>query len=75
MSKELFSPPDECQSGQRRARYQPDRMFMGQLRTANNRRNRAVRNMIGRTSAAIETLTTDLPVASTAKAKSKRTAS
>lgn len=48
---------------------------MGQLRTANNRRNRAVRNMIGRTSAAVETLTTDLPVASTAKAKSKRTAS
>ena len=48
---------------------------MGQLRTANNRRNRAVRNMIGRTRAAAETVAADLPIESTSKAESKRTAS
>ncbi|MBU0876402.1 MAG: hypothetical protein KKD64_14985 [Alphaproteobacteria bacterium] len=48
---------------------------MGKLRTANNRRNRAVRNAIGRTRAATEILTADTPNASASKAKSKRTAS
>ena len=48
---------------------------MGQLRTANNRRNRAVRNTIGRTRAANQILKTDLAAAPAPEAKSKRTAS
>jgi hypothetical protein len=48
---------------------------MGQLRTANNRRNRAVRNTIGRIRAANEIVTGKPVVAPAATAKSKRTTS
>jgi len=57
------------------ARYQPDRMIMGQLRTANNRCNRAVRNRTGRAHAAAGRLTAELPAASASDTKATRTAS
>jgi hypothetical protein len=47
---------------------------MGQLRTANNRRNRVVRNTIGRTRAAA-IATGETVVAPTPVAKAKRTTS
>jgi hypothetical protein len=53
----------------------PTGQSMGQLRTANNRRNRAVRNTIGRTRAAAAIVTTETVVVPTPAAKSKRTTS
>lgn len=45
---------------------------MGQLRTANNRRNRAVRNAIGRRRAAAEILTGDTAAPPASEAKPER---
>jgi len=56
-------------SGRRRVRTNLTGTSMGQLRTANNRRNRAVRNTIGRRRAAAETATVETAAAPTAKAK------
>jgi len=50
-------------------------LSMGQLRTANNRRNRAVRNTIGRTRAAAAIVTGETVVAAAPVAKAKRTTS
>jgi hypothetical protein len=50
-------------------------LSMGQLRTANNRRNRVVRNTIGRTRAAAEILTGETVAAAKPVAKTKRTTS
>lgn len=49
--------------------------YMGQLRTANNRRNRAVRNAIGRRRAAAEILKGDTAVPPASEAKSERSTS
>ncbi|MFZ2979954.1 MAG: hypothetical protein WA085_02900 [Sphingobium sp.] len=49
--------------------------YMGQLRTANNRRNRAARNAIERRPAAADILTAAVSATPALKAKSKPSAS